>query len=409
MDIAFCKIGKSIKFDSPYSPVGGDNEAPALLRLLANNNPDKTYHIVGRSDFSKMYETKRLELFPYNNVKDAFEGKRGPADEDQVIKYFDRIKIEPDVAIFMIGQIGTVTIPNRIEQVKNRQLTAAVIEMTKNYSTPIIKWWNEKPDMKVIEIINDPRYTSKQPRDIIHNPTVSLSQYNYEYAKESIESYTKQDRVRHAIPVRYAEMERIFLFNREVPPVNVHDREVPFGIVLNEGSPSRYGMLKEWVLDNGFNDIEIYGKWEHVEAEKNPVFKGSLKLDEVHRKMRRVRSTFIIPIAHGWVTSKYVEMIHAGVVPFFHPTYDIQNHTKVPKFLRPKDPAELATRIEMLKDDETYSSIINDLRTEFCSEEYLDGTRLNDIVMKEVQPNYVRPNLTDFEISEANTLDSFFS
>lgn len=68
-NIAFAKIGKSIKFKSKYSCVGGDNEASALLELLANNNPDKVFWIIGRCDLFKVHESKLVEIFKYNNVR----------------------------------------------------------------------------------------------------------------------------------------------------------------------------------------------------------------------------------------------------------------------------------------------------------------------------------------------------
>ena len=68
MNIAFAKIGKSIKFKSKFSCVGGDNEAPAVMRAMANNNPDKKFYIIGRSDFDKLTESERIKMFPYDNV-----------------------------------------------------------------------------------------------------------------------------------------------------------------------------------------------------------------------------------------------------------------------------------------------------------------------------------------------------
>lgn len=407
-NIAFAKIGKSIKLKSAYSPIGGDNEAPQLLRLLANNNPHLTFHIVGRSDFDRLTTNEKLKLFPYNNVVDAFKGHRGPANEDHVIDYWNKFGCKPDACIFMMGQIGTVTIPNRIEQVKNRSLTAAVIEMTKNYSTPITKWWNENLDVTVVEIINDPRYDSSQARDMMHNPTISLSQYNYNYEKNSIKSYEDQDRIIRNIPVTYCEMERIFQYDREVPPIDIQNRTIDFMIVLNEGTPSRYNLLKEWVLDYNA-DVEIYGKWSD-DIMKDERFKGSLSLDILQEKLRKVKSTFIIPIANGWATSKYIEMIHAGVVPILHPSYDTQNNTNLPNELRPKNPKQAIRLIEALQDDDIYNGIIKKLRNQYCTKEYYDGSRLNKEIMTAINNDYVPVNLDEYEHfeKEPEGLEAFF-
>ena len=74
-NIGFAKIGKSVKFKrTRFSPIGGDNEPSTVLISLANNNPDKTFYIIGRSDFSTLNESEVLDLFPYDNVIDIWKG-----------------------------------------------------------------------------------------------------------------------------------------------------------------------------------------------------------------------------------------------------------------------------------------------------------------------------------------------
>lgn len=407
--IAFCKIGKSIKFASAYSPTGGDNEAPSLIRLLANHNPNVTFHIVGRSDFSKLSDEQRIELFPYDNVKDAFEGKLGAVDENVIINYFNALSFQPDACVSMVGQVATVTIPNRIQQVKKPDLIASVIDMTKNYSTPIVKWWNEYSNMELIEIINDPRYVLNQSRDIIIDPSASLGQFDYTYIKNTIESYEDQTRVRKEIPVVYAGMERIFQYDREFIPATSEGRSTPFMVVLNEGTPSRYNLLKEWVLDDNQN-VEIYGEWKKREALNDSRFKGSMKLEDLQQKLQKVRSTFIIPIAPGWVTSKYIEMIHAGVIPFFHKSYDTQDHTKVPNWLRIKNKAQLKKSLGLIQDDSVYERLINELQDQFCTPEFYDGSILNRTIMSTINPGYKDVDLSLYEKKklEPNGLSAFF-
>lgn len=404
--IAFAKLGKSIKFITAFSPIGGDNEAPSMLRILANNNPDITFHIIGRSDFNRLDENQITELFPYRNVKDAFEGHKGPADPDRIIHYFDDLGFQPDAFVMMMGQVGNVSIPNRIWGQRDPTKTVAIIDMTKNYTTPITKWLNENPLMHIVEVCNDPRYTLKQSKDCFVDPKISLSQYTYEYERESSRSYDDQTRVKTKVPCKYAEMERIFLYDREQPYPGPEDcpRDIPFMVVLNEGTPSRYKLLKEWVLD-GIDDVEIYGKWTHEDALEDNRFKGSMPLEELQQKLQAVRATFIIPIAKGWTTSKYIEMIHAGVIPFFHPTYDEQDNLNVPKWLRPKSPEAMMQAVKMMKDDKIYNKLIKELRDQFCTPEYYDGTRLNEIVMSHVNESYSAPDLSTFEKHTVETFD----
>lgn len=403
--IAFAKIGKSLKFVSKYSPIGGDNEGPQLLRLLANNNPNMTFIIVGRSDFYKVSSAERAKLFPYDNVIDAWENARGAADQNHLVNYFKQHG-QPDAFVAMPGQIGTVTIQGMIEQVKDRSLIASVIDMTKNYTSPITFWWNQNPQIKVIEIINDPRYDLAQSRDIINDPDVSLSQYTYSYKKDTIISYKDQTRVPRMINPKYAGMERIFLYDRPEPVVSVKDRNTNFMVVLNQGNPSRYPFLKEWVLDQ-IDDVEVYGQWDDVYM-KDSRFKGSMQLEDLQKKLQNVRATFIIPIAKGWCTSKYVEMIYAGVIPFFHPTYDEQLNLGPLEFLRVKSPEQLMKRLELIADDKIYTDIITHLQSQFCAHIYLQGKEINQHIMTAIDPSYQQANLETYQKTEVVSLDSFF-
>jgi hypothetical protein len=402
--IAFAKLGKSVKFVTAFSPIGGDNEAPAMLRILANNNPNITFHIVGRSDFCRLKEEERIELFPYDNVKDAFDGHKGPADENRIINYFDELGFQPDAFVMMMGQVGNVSIPNRIWGQRDPSKTVAIIDMTKNYTTPITKWLNENKGMHVVEVCNDPRYTLAQSKDCFVDPKISLSQYTYDYKRTSARDYDDQTRTETMVPAKYAEMEKIFLYGREMPEVGAVNRDTQFMVVLNEGTPSRYKLLKEWVLDE-VEDCEIYGKWEHEDTEKDPRFKGSMPLEDLQEKLKGVRSTFIIPIKKGWVTSKYIEMIHAGVIPFFHPTYDEQDNLGVPKWLRPKNAAELKAAVAALENDKIYITAITELQDLFCRKEYYDGSKLNANVMEQLIDGYEPPCLDDYKKQTVEKFD----
>lgn len=83
-NLAFAKIGKSIKFKSHYSPIGGDNEPSAIFKALVNNNPDKTFYLVGRSDYEKLSELERIEMFPYSNVVNCYK-KCGSVVDKKII------------------------------------------------------------------------------------------------------------------------------------------------------------------------------------------------------------------------------------------------------------------------------------------------------------------------------------
>ena len=415
-NIGFAKLGKSVKFrKNKYSPIGGDNEASCTIRALANRNPDKTFYLIGRSDFAQLNEKEIHEIFPYNNVVDIWNGEKlRPGNYDDsyyrwIIDYFDEKGIELDTTVMMMGQVGTVTIPGKTRKVNDDDgKPAAVIDMTKGYATPIAVWLNEKKP-NYVEIVNDPRYVMNQARDMFHLPPLSLGQYDYTYSANTIKSYEDQERIIREVPSTYAGMETAFCLDYEYPETVSTDRKTDFMVVLNEGKPSRYKMLKEWVLDHN-PDVEVYGKWSDA-VEGDHRFKGSLRIDELQTKLQDVKFTFIIPIKKGWVTSKYIEMIHAGVIPFLHPTYDEQNHLNIPKYLRPKTPQELAERIKALSEDpEKYRVVLEGIRKAILKPEYYDGSFLNKTIMTALDSNYVEPNLNEFVIPEEPQigLESFF-
>ena len=409
MNIAFAKIGKSIKFKRALSPIGGDNEAPAMLRALSNNNPNSKFYIVGRSDFSSLTPKEKSELFPYDNVIDIFEAHKGAATKDIVKNRLKTLNVTIDYNVFMIGQIGTVTIPNKIKQVQNQSLTASVIEMTKNYSTPVIEWWNDV-GTPTIEIVNDPRYTLAAARDIINDPKICLSQYNGTYVKSSIASYEDQTRVDRDIKMVYAEMEKIFLYDRESPNKN-RTRSTEMMIVLNEGKPSRYSELKKWILDH-YDTVDIWGQWESDSIGTDSRFKGTLDINDLQKKLNDVKYSFIIPIAPGWATSKYIELIHAGVVPFFHPTYaeGIEEVEKIiPSFLRPKTPEDMRKTIDKLNSTAgAWEKLIDSLQRNLTPDLY-DGSKLNNIVMSYIDTNYEKPDLNQFTKKTVEEgLDAFY-
>lgn len=417
-NIGFGKIGKSVKFKrNRFSPIGGDNEPSTVLIALANNNPDKTFYIIGRSDFSTLTESEELELFPYNNVIDIWKGVKNDGTDNfyrHIFNYFNQKGFKLDYTVLMVGQVGTVTIPDKITQVKHLKegitdgKPASVIDMTKNYTSPIAIWLNEEQP-PYVEIVNDPRYVMNQSRDIFHLPTVSLGQYDYEYTVSSIKDYEDQNRYERKVPSTYAGMETCFCINYQHSQQFNLNRKLPFMVILNEANPSRYNLLKEWVLDD-FDDVEIYGKWTHEKTETDARFKGSIHLDDVMAKMNNVKFTFIIPIAKGWVTSKYIEMVHAGVIPFLHPSYDEQNHLPIPEFLRPKTPTEFKERMDrLLNNEDEYESVIKGLRKLICKPEYYDGTFLNNKIMTAMDNDYVAPDVTQFEKKAAATLEDFFA
>jgi hypothetical protein len=133
-------------------------------------------------------------------------------------------------------------------------------------------------------------------------------------------------------------------------------------------------------------DVKIYGAWDSETIGDDPRFKGSKKFDELRKELSGVKYTLIIPIKKGWVTSKWVEMISNGIIPFFHPTYDEQKHCKVPEYIRLKSPKELREKIQELElNPELYTRILNECIS-CIKQEDIDGTGLSTTILDAVPP-----------------------
>ncbi len=95
----------------------------------------------------------------------------------------------------------------------------------------------------------------------------------------------------------------------------------------------------------------------------------------------RVKYTFCIPIKKGWVTAKFWEMAHYGIIPFLHPTYDDQKHLDVPDFIRVKDSKDLFNKIKFLEENPKAYAELRDRLDEMLKEEYYDGSYMNNLLI----------------------------
>src|SRR5699024_703669 len=199
-------------------------------------------------------------------------------------------------------------VPGKTWQVRDTSLIACCIDMTANYTSPITVWLNENrlsddKNIPIIEVINDPRYTLNQPRDIMFSPECGVSQFDYQYINTTIKNYEEQlDKTDNVIDVTYNGVEKAFLINKDFPDNAEKERSRKFTVVLNEGKPSRYKEFNKWILSHDeFRDIDVFGKWDDSITESDERFKGALDINEVQKIMEDTRYTFIIPIKDGWV------------------------------------------------------------------------------------------------------------
>jgi len=377
------KIGKSVKFNSKdWGAIGGDNEAPILINKIAELNPDDTFIIIGRNDVDKNRRKLNIPL----NIINAYEGAN--KDEKCDINYLKNklINIQIDGCFLLSGPTGCVNIPQK--SFKRIPLKNGIKEYSKplscfqNYVAHIYTFLNES-HIPWVMIANDPRYI-RQGNDLMNQPSLILSQYDENISMKSFDNWEDQNYIKNNIQSKYAQIEKIGLIDREIQ-YNIN-KSTSFMVVLNEGNngvKSRYSMLKEYVLDY-IKDVKIYGKWDKKTIGDDTRFKGPKKYIELQDELKDVKYTLIIPIKKGWVTAKWVEMIASGIIPFFHPTYDEQNHCNVPDYIRLEKPLDLYKKINELDSNPKLYKLILSKCLACITKDDLNGTLITKTIINEM-------------------------
>lgn len=328
MNIAIGKIGKSCLFDpNKWGAVGGDNEPSLIYLALAKFFPEHTFYMIGKSDIKA-----NRHRIP-NNIVDAWLGYK-PRVHDYTYPYHNTATIKFDGGIFMSGLSTTMNIPS--EKVKP-------LSMFKNATAPIYNFINNHK-LDYMLIAPDPRYI-KNGYDLIIPPKYCFSQYSYTHSHKHYTDYRMRDMIQTSFEVEYKCLEKAFMIGGKPHPQN--EKTERLNVILNQkGAFDRGPELLKYIQDEPCN---VYGKWSVIPDER---FKGPVKFIELRRKLLKTKYTIIIPTDKGWVTSKYWEMIHMGVIPFMHPYYDTQNNLDAPRMLRVESAKEFKEKMDYFDSNE---------------------------------------------------------
>jgi hypothetical protein len=382
MNIAIGKIGKSIKFNvSSWGAIGGDVEAPTLFYRWAEMNPQHNFYIIGKSDYSRAKNIKRLP-----NIIDVWEfAEKDMTDtekRDFVIENLDGINI--DFAVLYGGPLGRGNIHDYTPVLDNSRMTKC-LGFQINYVSPILYFINET-NVPWFMLSVDSRFFPQRCVDIVNMPLMSYSQINTtgDYLRMSGTSFEERHKiVKDTIDAFYSAIETVFLMHHTKPTREEYfsgDRS-GMNFILNEGGNrglERGPYLEEYILRYS-DDVSVFGKWKSHWVDDHR-FKGSIPFERIGEVLAGTKYTFIIPIGKGWATAKYWEMAHHGVLPFFHPWYDEQENIPAPEFLRVNSPEELWEKIELLENNnELYLNILEEVY-ETLDDDYYDGTHVNNIL-----------------------------
>ena len=437
MIIGIGKLGKSVQFDSgTWGAIGGDNEAPIMFENMITKNPEHKFMFLGVSDFDRLPIKDQERINVHNNIinpwdnysewcstvyqpalkRGDYDGKPGMdpgidkmhADGSRYngmdrMHYLEQFIIPKmnsdyhiDCALLMAGPMATTNIRGRARLLKEYDTFSKPLKMTARYVGPIAHYLNLKQTPWAM-ILNDPRLYPGRLRDLFNPPKKILSQYDHTCDHVCAGGYDDPVYKSNLVKATYSKVETTFLIGKKrgevlEPKKNTLEaffddstieegvKDIKFMIVCNEGRPSRYPDLKKYILDN-VEDVDIYGQWNKATIGDDKRFKGPKMFDELQVMLPRVKYTFCIPIKKGWVTAKFWEMAHYGIIPFLHPTYDEQKHLNIPDFLRVKDSKDLFEKIKFLEETPKAYDELREVLDDVLRDSFYDGTYMNNLLM----------------------------
>lgn len=387
-NVAIARLGKSIRFrrkDIGLYAFSGAGEARTLFLTLARLNPQNTYYIVGKSDYGRLKDEEKAELFPNNNVIDVWaeykDHKGSIANHEYVLAMMDGIKVDYGV---MFGGVISLSLPNKTRKKKNPNEFAKPMACYYNYASPVVNYLNETK-IPWVCCNTDTRYYPMKADDILNPEKVIVGMWDTDLEVQRRCNYDSDELVTHKVKSLYSRIETLFLADEGKLPQDLELQANRSGLTIfhnQDGGIDKADTMKEYIIENGL-DFKAYGKWKSFDGIDDR-FKGFLPFDELHKELQKTKYTFII--AGNEVTTctmKFWECLEYGVIPFLHKNYDkdkILRGYGFPDFLRVNSPEELKNKIEIIENDETlYKALLNELKSMLTPDLY-DGSHINNEV-----------------------------
>ena len=401
MRIGYGKVGRSMPLSlAKCGTLGGDVEMAAVVKTLAERNPEHTFVLIGRNDGSRPEdvglpdnvenpwidwapELRRLKL-----KYDVASGNLSIEDHKKLQKVYDELTL-PTIAgldgiVLWAGQHGTTNLS--LPSVRRPGEWTKPHDWSAHYCSFLLRgvnvWRDENPVAREEVWLNaDPRNYLKM-RDLkwpLRHPV--LAQRNYDHNIKHYRfgdptppddywtSYCRAEDIgentwRSRVKVSYSRLEINGLapgtpFGDLISYNNDWDRPGRFGLFINEArryvadTKSRFTAMRDWVLP--LEPDWVHGTWSKESQEKLGRTIEPAPWEAYYPQLHSVRCTFTTPSSgSGWATTKPWEAFAAGTVCFFHPAYDDQNNilADAPDYLydwlRVSTPEELKVRVDHL-------------------------------------------------------------
>lgn len=397
--IGFFKLGKAIKFnENSWNAIGGDCEPKQLITSIAKRNPNIEYWILSPNDLGKVRAKEKPVKQPLfgppvetneipKNIKEFHSTMKDRKSIDEATEFVKNLDL--DFIFFYTGPTSTVNIPGYITK-KDGTGTVKSLDFFKYYAAPIIKALNEKEEtVPIVGLLVDNRFIlAAKDYHKRNRPSYYLAQNTFTAVEKYYSNPPTRELDEFESTFEYSGIETVFLLDKkryDLDELFSYKKDYSFMMLQNQGKGSGNGMdrwdpVRDYIVENGI-ETDIYGKWDDEIKEKYPKwFKGEKRIETMTDELLKTKYTFCVPIKEGMVTSKYAEMLHYGIIPFLHPSYDTDfNVFPEDHFIRCKDPEDLKKKIEFLENNpDHYKTLFYSLQNKYIKDEYYTGEFLDN-------------------------------
>jgi len=375
-----------------------------MIWSLVRNPSISEVWVMQNTDWKHLSEDEKIDFDPRGVLRDIFTelsvDKPNRTYPERYTDLWEKVKHleQPDFAVVFSTQgLTQVSIPGIVPTVRTPGKFTECLEMTIRYCSAQMNYLNQS-NIPWFMVVNDGRFIRKdiRYRDMHNLPREIMSFYEEEINIHHYDTLPGGKMVSDPVKMSYSGM--IWL-NNIGEEITSPDAEKPnkFSIVAMQAAygksekDSRFTVLNDWFLSRpGNEDLAIYGKWNEHFSEGHPQFKGLVAHTEIDEIFRKTRYTLLIPTQPLWVTTKIVEMLTLGVIPFVHPSYD-EKFLSFPKdsFFRVSSPQDLQEKIEKLEANPE----LRIKMVKIAQEKYLKGVNDGSCVIDAINPYLQRAGL----------------